>query len=363
MLAQASSGGARVLTAPYPAALGDGHDSSPCVQLDISRLDRVLEHDVADQVVHVEAGIKIAELNRLLAAKRQMLPLSLPADWTLVDAVLTGESGDLEHGYGGIRDLVLGMSAALADGTAITCGGRVLKNVSGYDVTRLLIGSQGWLAVPTSITLRLYAVPEVSLTLAWSFASLREAMRFAGHLRHSGLPFAALEMMPAQIIGGAEDRFVIVVRILTLAKVCQEVSAAACRLGGQPEVRMEGEKSDEFWRRLQEDFAGSKRALKVVAKTADLLTIAEALPSSALWCARPAKGRLIASCAAAEATLAALTKLTGKMAAPIVVAGPDKQYHYLVRRLPENDEPVRRLKQSIKQALDPANTLNPYVLP
>src|SRR6185437_13915140 len=139
---------------------------------DLSKMNRVLEHEAADQVIQVESGIKISDLNLKLTSQKQFLPLRVPKNWTLLDAVNRGETGTLEHGYGSMRDLVLGASVILSDGSATKCGGRVVKNVTGYDVAKLVVGSHGWLGLPASVHLRLYALPESSVTLVWSFDSL-----------------------------------------------------------------------------------------------------------------------------------------------------------------------------------------------
>ncbi len=360
-ISDAAKSGACVITAPYNFAPPDTERKS--VQLDLSGLNRVIEHQVADQVINVEAGMKISDLNKLLLHHRQMLPLSVPAHRTLIDAALSADAGDLEHGYGGMRDLVLGMSLALADGTAIKCGGRVVKNVSGYDVSKLIVGSQGWLAVPISFHLRLYATPETSLTMLWSFDSLWRAMNQAKELWRSGLPFASLEMMPRQLVDGAGGRFVLAVRVMSLSAVCDEMRDAATQIAGQPELLLAAEESDAFWAKLQAALAAPGPMLKVLSAPSVIPSVAEALAAGALWSARPSKGKLMALVRSLDDSLAELNALCRKTNEPLLIAAPDKQYHYRVRQLPEDDPTVSELKRSIKVALDPEFTLNPYVLP
>ena len=111
-----------------------------CV-LSTGALDRVLEHEAGDLTATVEAGIRLSALNERLAEAGQMLALDPPGDPT-VGACLAGNlSGPRRHRYGGPRDLVLGVTVVLADGTVASAGGKVVKNVAGYDLGKLFCGS------------------------------------------------------------------------------------------------------------------------------------------------------------------------------------------------------------------------------
>ena len=137
------------------------------VLLDLSGLQRVLAYEAGDLTVRVEAGLALAALNRLASAQGQRLPIDPPfAPEASVGGLLaSNDSGPLRHRFGAPRDLVIGIQLALADGTIANAGGQVVKNVAGYDLSRLAAGSFGSLAVITSATFKLSPVPPDSATL------------------------------------------------------------------------------------------------------------------------------------------------------------------------------------------------------
>ncbi len=132
-----------------------------------ARLGRVVEHAPSDQIAVVESGMPLRELQRRLAAHRQRLALDppLPEAATLGGVVAANAFGARRHRFGSARDLVVGMSFVRADGTPAKGGGKVVKNVAGFDVPRLLVGSLGTLALLTTITVRLHPLPEAEETV------------------------------------------------------------------------------------------------------------------------------------------------------------------------------------------------------
>jgi glycolate oxidase FAD binding subunit len=128
-------------------------------------LDRILEHEPGDLTCTVEAGIRLSELNAALGRHGQRLSLDPPGDPS-VGAVLGGNlSGPLRHRFGAPRDLVLGVTLVLSDGTIASAGGKVVKNVAGYDLARLVCGSNGRLALIGRISFRLHPIPGAARTL------------------------------------------------------------------------------------------------------------------------------------------------------------------------------------------------------
>src|SRR6185295_16370910 len=119
--------------------------------------------------ITVEAGIRIDELARVLAAEKQRLPIDVPQAHraTLGGVAATNASGSRRFGLGTIRDYVIGVSAVDASGRMFKAGGRVVKNVAGYDLCKMLVGSLGTLALITQLTLKLRPLPE-STTLLWA---------------------------------------------------------------------------------------------------------------------------------------------------------------------------------------------------
>jgi glycolate oxidase FAD binding subunit len=131
------------------------------------KLDRLIAHAVGDLTVTVEAGMKFASLQEILATAGQFLPLdpAYPTRSTIGGIIATADTGSLRHRYGGVRDLLLGISFVRADGKIAKAGGRVVKNVAGYDMMKLFTGSYGTLGILTEVTFRVYPLPANSGTV------------------------------------------------------------------------------------------------------------------------------------------------------------------------------------------------------
>ena len=128
-------------------------------------LDRVLEHEAGDLTCTVEAGIRLSALQARLADSGQRLSLDPPGDPTVGACLAHRLSGPLSHRFGTPRDLVLGVTLVLGDGTIASSGGKVVKNVAGYDLAKLVCGSEGRLALIARVALRLHPLPIASATL------------------------------------------------------------------------------------------------------------------------------------------------------------------------------------------------------
>ena len=128
-------------------------------------LGRILEHEAGDLTCTVEAGVRLSELTAALAAHGQRLSLDPPGDPTIGALLATNASGPLRHRFGAPRDLVLGVTLVLADGTIASAGGKVVKNVAGYDLGRLVCGSEGRLALIARVSFRLHPIPKAVKTL------------------------------------------------------------------------------------------------------------------------------------------------------------------------------------------------------
>ena len=131
------------------------------------KLDRLIAHAVGDLTVTIEAGMKFSRLQEILATAGQFLPLdpAYPNISTIGGIIATANTGSLRHRYGGVRDLLLGISFVRADGKIAKAGGRVVKNVAGYDMMKLFTGSYGTLGILTELTLRVYPLPANSGTV------------------------------------------------------------------------------------------------------------------------------------------------------------------------------------------------------
>lgn len=163
--------------------------------LSTARLNRLVEYEPADLTVTVQAGMPLAALQAVLARHGQMLAVDPPRAGaaTVGGVVAANAMGPRRLAYGSIRDLVVGMRVALPDGRRIRCGGRVVKNVAGYDMNKLFIGSLGTLGVITEVTCKVRPLPEAAETLLAGFGDLGAALGCAEALLNS-------ELLPAAVV-------------------------------------------------------------------------------------------------------------------------------------------------------------------
>jgi glycolate oxidase FAD binding subunit len=161
------------------------------VELTTGGLTRIVEHNAGDLTAVVEAGLPLADLHAEVGEKGQMLALDPldPGGATVGGTVATGDSGPLRHRYGPVRDLVLGVTVVLPDGTVAKSGGKVIKNVAGYDLGKLFASSMGTLGLIARIAVRLHPKPPRTVTLVASTAS-PDALQAAA-IAVSALPLEA----------------------------------------------------------------------------------------------------------------------------------------------------------------------------
>jgi glycolate oxidase FAD binding subunit len=162
----------------------------------MSRLSRVIEHAWADLTVSAEAGCTIAKLQETLAKHGQRLALDAlwPERATVGGVLSTNDSGALRLRFGSLRDLVIGATVALADGTVASSGGKVVKNVAGYDLPKLVTGAFGTLGVITRAIFRLHPLPRETRTISCVTADVREAQRLVLAIQNSKLAHSALQI-------------------------------------------------------------------------------------------------------------------------------------------------------------------------
>ena len=126
----------------------------------------IVEHEPGDLTCIVEGRLRLSALRDALAAHGQRLSLDPPGDPTLAECLLDDLSGPLSHRFGTMRDLVIGVTVVLPDGTRASSGGKVVKNVAGYDLAKLFCGSRGRLGAVERLALRLHPIPAAARTVA-----------------------------------------------------------------------------------------------------------------------------------------------------------------------------------------------------
>ena len=218
--------------------------------LSTERLNRVIEHAWGDMTATVEAGCTIDKLQHTLEEHRQRLatdPL-WPERCTVGGLLATAESGTLRIRYGAIRDLVLGVEVALPDGNLIKVGGKVVKNVAGYDLTKLIIGSLGTLGVITRAVFRLHPLAVATATYSTSVSRMAEATKLVLAILDSHVVYTGL-----QVRADRPDQIAVDVRVEgipeSLHDHCEKLSKVAAGLTFV-------ESSADVWNARQNLFAG-----------------------------------------------------------------------------------------------------------
>ena len=174
------------------------------IAVDLTGLAGIVEHSPADLVCTVRAGTTLAELASAVGPSGQRWPVEAPCAEraTVGGTIASAAAGPSRLRYQHPRDWIIGCTAVLGDGTTTKAGGRVVKNVTGYDMTRLYSGSYGTLVALAEITLKLMAVPERTATLRATTSDIHAALRIAVELRATHLPLDAL----AIVTGAAAER-------------------------------------------------------------------------------------------------------------------------------------------------------------
>jgi len=175
LLAAAAAAGLAVVPRGAGTGFGWGAPPSRCdLVVDLRAMNQMIEHEAGDLVVRVQAGMTIGQLASALASAGQELALDVPAEATVGGIVATGTTGPRRLRYGSPRDLLIGLTVVRADGVIARSGGKVVKNVAGYDIGKLFAGSHGTLGLITEATFRLHPRPAA---VAWVTAEFGVAER------------------------------------------------------------------------------------------------------------------------------------------------------------------------------------------
>jgi glycolate oxidase FAD binding subunit len=168
------------------------------VCLDLSRMSGVLEHAAGDLVARVQAGARMGDVAAVLAKAGQEIALDVPADATVGGVVASGLAGPRRLRYGTPRDLIIGITIVRADGTVAKAGGKVVKNVAGYDLSKLFAGSAGTLGVITEATFRLHPLPAARVYVTTSYTDAAAAGAAVAAAANSPLTPSAVELSRAE---------------------------------------------------------------------------------------------------------------------------------------------------------------------
>ena len=245
VLADAELRGHAVAPVGGGTALGMGNPPERVdLVLSTERLGGIIDYEPTDLVLSVGAGARFGDVQAVLGEHGQRLPLDPPggADATIGGLIATGRWGPLRYSAGTLRDLLIGISVAHPSGTVSRAGGMVVKNVSGYDMPRLYLGSLGTLGVIVSANFKVLPRPRAEATIVAGFAAPEEAFAASDRLRQSLEPVAALE------VARRDGRWVMAARIEgRQATVDAVASRLAAGMASEDVVRLDKEPGAEWW--------------------------------------------------------------------------------------------------------------------
>ncbi|MEP6543897.1 FAD-binding oxidoreductase [Microcoleus vaginatus GB1-A2] len=344
-------------------------DAAGLVAVSTSRLNRLVEHAVGDLTVTAEAGMKFADLQQILGASGQFLPIdpAYPQQATLGGIVATADAGSLRHRYRGVRDLLLGITFVRSDGKIAVAGGRVVKNVAGYDLMKLFTGAYGTLGVISQVTFRVYPLPESSGTVVLT-GEVNALSQTAQILLSSALTPSAIDLLSPQLVAklGLGKGTGLIVRFQSIAESVKQQSARLLEVGEK--LGLQGTsccENDEYqlWQRLPETMwdSGTKSAIicKIGIRPSEAVTAINELPvQDALIHAGSGLGVLRFENATADTLLQVRRGCEAKGGFLTVLAAPADIKQQL--DVWGYNGSAIDLMRRIKQQFDPENLLSPH---
>lgn len=354
-----------------------GTPRQPGVAVDTRSLNRVIDYPAADMTITVEAGMTLGALRSVLAGERQRLLIDAPHPdrATLGGVYATNTCGSRRFGAGRPRDQILGVSFVTADGALVKGGGRVVKNVAGYDFPRLLTGSLGTLGIITQMTLKVRPIPESSALVWVPFSTVDSLALALDRLNTSGTRPIALDVfnpsgarLAGEPFGLPSSEWVLAVGFEDNSEsVAWQVDRLMIELGRTNVVIREGADAEPLWTALNEfqasevgplSFMANVRPSSVIALTRDL--------DPSLWAIQAHAGNgIVYGHALGDAGLAALAPEIDRLRAAAVADGGN----LVLPRCPVDWKERLRvwgepradwaMAERVKQALDPRGVMNP----
>jgi glycolate oxidase FAD binding subunit len=250
--------------------------------LSTARMDGIIEHVPGDQIVRTQAGLKLQDLQGNLAESDQMLGIDPPEEGATVGGIVAANaSGPRRLRYGTIRDLIIGIKVVLADGTVAKAGGKVVKNVAGYDLSKLFTGSLGTLGVIAEANFRLHPIRESARTVFVEVDDHRQIPEVALAFTHSSFSQFVLDALEMR---WENDKGVIAALFEGIDPAVEAQSSAATELlrshGGANVLGKDD--GEEFWDSFaRRPWAAGDVALKISAPPSDLSAVLDSVLGAA----------------------------------------------------------------------------------
>jgi glycolate oxidase FAD binding subunit len=242
--------------------------------LSTARMDGIIEHVPGDQIVRVQAGLKLQDLQERLAESDQMLGVDPPEEGATIGGIVAANSsGPRRLRYGTVRDLIIGIKVVLADGTVAKAGGKVVKNVAGYDLSKLFTGSLGTLGVIAEANFRLHPIRETARTVFLEVDDHEKIADVTQELTHSSFSQFVLDALEIRWEG---DRGVIAALFEGIEPAVEAQSSVATEvLRSHGETSVLGEEDgEEFWESFaRRPWDAGDVGLKIGAPPSDLTAV------------------------------------------------------------------------------------------
>ncbi|TAJ90336.1 FAD-binding oxidoreductase [bacterium] len=341
----------------------------------LERLDKLIEHDDANLTASVQAGIKVTALQKILGQRSQFLALEPPCPGlaTIGGTVAANINGARRMLHGGVRDLVIGMKMVLATGEQIKAGGKVVKNVAGYDMCKLFVGSLGTLGVITEITFKLAPISESAATLL-AFGPLSECLRLVDELSQSTLLPAAIAILSSDLskaTSTAPEMPAIAVWTEgfeeAVARHLRELQELAGRIGLTAEI-LRGEAHQRLWEHVRDFGANGKNIVyRMTIPPASVAEVVEKIDKG-ITAECPARYIAHAGCGAVWCSLDAVPSNAEWFSTLSVLAQEQRGHVVMVAAPPAFKEgidvwgsppPSLAIMREIKHQFDPQGILNP----
>jgi glycolate oxidase FAD binding subunit len=330
-----------------------GSPTHPALTLHTRRLNTVREHTWQDMTCTVQSGCIWSSMQQSLAKHGQFVALDplWPDRATIGGIAATNDSGSLRLKYGSLRDLIIGMTIVLADGTIARTGGKVVKNVAGYDLHKLMTGAFGTLGIITEITFRLHSIPRhvQSFTIpSFGFEALGQILM---KILDSHLSTQSLQLR------SSSSGFALDVRLATLPEVIRDQASSLSRLARS--VQLEASESDsDVWNARQEHFDQADHlVVKATMLPSDISTIAAAIHTLGGTSVTQATGIMTASIpAAASSQLEHLRKKLEAIGGSLTVLHRPAHANRVASTVPSDTLPLMR---ELKHRFDLNRILNP----